>query len=323
MTAFAITNHENLRYWTISAGIVVLMHGAIAAAVLSWRNATAPMERPGPVVIDLAPIPAAPPADQGTVPPAAASVPSLAQSNQPFERVEENKERTAARSEQKAGPFEEAPSASAPVTLAPPEEPQTRAATGGAVPGAASSYQNEPIDTRIGEPRRFKNPARASDWKKAITDHPSSAAGPSRNFGARLAARGPAAPGDATGGSARNSVGVLTQDISGVASSKAISGAEGAKNALGIAATTGNNAVASNPGIATNAIGLAVPLRVSSPKTNSRQHGSVGLLAFGEATPNGVINGTAMVRPASATAAIGGPAKNVGGVINGTMIRPR
>jgi len=36
-----------------------------------------------------------------------------------------------------------------------------------------------------------------------------------------------------------------------------------------------------------------------------------------------VINGTAMVRPASATAAIGGPAKNVGGVINGTTIRPR
>ena len=51
--------------------------------------------------------------------------------------------------------------------------------------------------------------------------------------------------------------------------------------------------------------------------------GSVGLLASSDATPNGVINGTAMVRPASATAAIGGPAKNVGGVINGTTIRPK
>lgn len=322
MTAFATTNHENLRYWTISAGIVVLMHAAISAAVLSWRNATAPAERPGPVVIELAPMPAAPPAEQAILPPAAAPVPSLAAPSQPLERVEQNNERTAARGEQKAGPFEETPSASAPVTLSPPEEPQTRAATVGAVPGA-SSYQNEPIDTRIGEPRHFKNPARASDWKKAITGHPSSAAGPSRNFGARLAARGPAASGDATGGSARNAVGMLTQDISGVASSKAISGAEGAKNAVGIAATTGNNAVASNPGTATNAIGLAVPLRASSPKTNSRQHGSVGLLASGDATPNGVINGTAMVRPASGTAAIGGPAKNVGGVINGTTIRPR
>jgi len=115
---------------------------------------------------------------------------------------------------------------------------------------------------------------------------------------------------------------MLTQDISGVGSSKPINGAEAVKNAVGIAATTGNNAIGSNPGTATNAIGLAVPLRASLPKTNSR-HGSVGLLASSDATPNGVINGTAMVRPASATAAIGGPAKNVGGVINGTTIRPR
>jgi len=206
--------------------------------------------------------------------------------------------------------------------LAPPEKPQPRAATGGAAPGAGSSYQNEPIDTRIGEPRRFKNATRASDWKKAITGHPSSAAGPSRNFGARLAARGPAASGDVTGSPARSSVGMLTQDISGVGSSKPINGAEAVKNAVGIAATTGNNAIGSNPGTATNAIGLAVPLRASLPKTNSR-HGSVGLLASSDATPNGVINGTAMVRPASATAAIGGPAKNVGGVINGTTLRPR
>ncbi|TMJ99354.1 MAG: hypothetical protein E6G77_13100 [Alphaproteobacteria bacterium] len=86
MTAFAITNQPNLRHWTISAGIVVLVHGAIAAAVLSWRNATAPMGRPGPVVIELAPMPAAPPADQATVPPATAPVPFLAQPNQPLER---------------------------------------------------------------------------------------------------------------------------------------------------------------------------------------------------------------------------------------------
>src|SRR5258706_181824 len=84
MTAFATTNHENLRYWTISAGIVVLMHAAIAAAVLSWRNATAPAERPGPVVIELAPMPAAPPAEQAILPPAAAPVPSLAAPSQPL-----------------------------------------------------------------------------------------------------------------------------------------------------------------------------------------------------------------------------------------------
>src|SRR5262245_47994779 len=158
MTAFATTNQANLRYWTLSAGIVLLVHGAIATAVLSWRNATAPAWRPGPVVIDLAPMPAAPPVEQTTLPPAVAPVPSLAQPNQPLERVEQNNERTAARGEEKAGPFEEAPQVSAPVTLAPPVEP----ATGGAAPAGASPYQGEPIDTRIGEPsrQRFKNAAK-------------------------------------------------------------------------------------------------------------------------------------------------------------------
>src|SRR5258708_5260587 len=119
MTAFVITNNANLRHWTISAGIVVLVHGAIAAAVLSWRNATAPAERPGPVVIELAPMPAAPPVEQAILPPAAAPVPSLAAPSQPLERVEQNKERTAARGEQKAGPFAETPPRSGPVTLPP------------------------------------------------------------------------------------------------------------------------------------------------------------------------------------------------------------
>src|SRR5258708_14104040 len=120
MTAFATTNHENLRDWAISAGVVVLMHAAIAAAVLSWRNATAPAERPGPVVIELAPMPAAPPAEQAILPPAAAPVPSLAAPSQPLERAEQNNERTAARGEQTTSPFEAAPSASPPGTVAPP-----------------------------------------------------------------------------------------------------------------------------------------------------------------------------------------------------------
>src|SRR5262249_57644497 len=177
---------------------------------------------------------------------------------QPVERVEQNNERTAARGEEKAGPFEEAPQVSAPVTLAPPVEPQPRAATGAAAPAGASPYQGEPIDTRIGEPsrQRFKNAAKGSDWKKAIT-LPS----PSKNFHSRLAARGPAAPNDAAGGLARNSIGMLPQDVSGVASSKPANGAEGVKNAAGIAITSSDNAMARNAGAATNATGISGPLR--------------------------------------------------------------
>jgi hypothetical protein len=320
MTAFATTNQANLRYWTLSAGIVLLVHGAIATAVLSWRNATAPAQRPGPLLIDLAPMPATPPLEQTSLPPPAAPVPSLAQPNQPLESVEQNNERSAARGEEKAGPFEEAPRVSAPVTLAPPEEPQTRAATGGAAPAGASPYQAEPIDTRIGEPsrQRFKNAAKGSDWKKAIT-----LSSPSKNFDARLAARGPAASSDVAGSLARNSIGMLTQDVSGVASGKPANGAEGFKNAVGIA-TGSDSMTARNAGPATNAIGMSVPLRTRVLRPNVAPHNGIGLLTSGDTTAgHAVINGTGMVRPAFATAVIGGPAKNVGGVINGTTIRPR
>src|SRR5262249_12483627 len=155
---------------------------------------------------------------------------------------------------------------------------------------------------RIGEPSRFKNAAKANNWKKAITGHPSRAAGPSRNFGARLAARGPAASSDVGGGLARNSIGMLTQDISSAAAN-AVNGAEGMKNAVGIDAKSSNNTMAGNAGTTTNAIGLAVPLRTNVPKTNSGQHSDI---ASSETTANAVINGTAMVRPAFATTTIGG-----------------
>src|SRR5262249_57677212 len=68
MTAFATTNQANLRYWTLSAGIVLLVHGAIATAVLSWRNATAPAGRPRPGGIQPSPMPPPPP-PQPTPPP--------------------------------------------------------------------------------------------------------------------------------------------------------------------------------------------------------------------------------------------------------------
>jgi hypothetical protein len=320
MTAFAATNQANLRYWTISAGIALLMHGAIATAVLSWRNAAAPAQRPGPLLIDLAPMFAAPPVEQTGRPPPAAPVPSLAEPNQPLERLEQNNERTAARGEEKVGPLEDAPRVSAPVTLGPAEEPQTRAATGGPAPAGASPYQGEPIDTRIGEPsrQRFKDAAKGSDWKKAIT-----LASPSNHFHSHLAARGPAVPSDAAGGLPRNSIGMLTQDISGVASTKPANGAEGVKNAVGIA--TGSDSVtARNAGTATNALGMSVPLRTRVLRPNMAPHNGIGLLTSGDTTAgHAVINGTGMVRPAFATAVIGGPAKNVGGIINGTTIRPR
>ena len=334
MRAFATTNPATLRRWAISAMVVVLVHGAIVTAVVTWRKVTVPAEPLGPVVIELAPMPAAPTTEQAALPPAAEKVPSVSSPDKPLGNVEEKaEEKTASRGEEKTAPsqFEAAPQVTPPVTLAPSDSTdqreggQTRAATGGGIPGAAPSQQGElaPLDTRIGEsPRlRFKNAGKASDWKKAIIGHPSKMASPLKNFGGRQAGRAPGAPSDAAGGWARNSIGMLTPNSAGAA--KGLNGADGVKNALGISAG-GDNGIARNAATATNALGITVPIRTRLPRTNIGQHGSGGMLASSATTtPGAVINGTGMIRPTSAGAVIGGPAKNAAGGINGTTIRPR
>jgi len=117
---------------------------------------------------------------------------------------------------------------------------------------------------------------------------------------------------------------MLTQDVASAASAKGLKTAAGVKNAVGIAPTSSDQEMARSAGTATNAIGITVPIRTRSPKTNMGQHKSVVMLASSATmAPNGTINGTNMVRPGSGTAMIGGPAKTISGVINGTGIRPK
>lgn len=123
---------------------------------------------------------------------------------------------------------------------------------------------------------------------------------------------------------ARNSIGTLTQDIVGEASAKASNAAAGMKNAIGIAPMNSNQEMATSAGTTRNAIGITVPNRTNFSKTNMQQHKSTGMLASSSTmTPNATINGTSMVRPGSRPAMIGGPAKTISGVINGTGIRPK
>ena len=319
MTAFAITDHANLRRWAISGAVVVLVHGAIAAAVVTWRNIIVPWQPPGPVVIDLAPAPAAP-AEQAALAPAPAQVPSTVSADKPLDKVEE---RTAARSEEKPSQFEQSPGAPAPLTLTPPgstERENGAAASGGVMHQAAPTREGaaNPIDTRIGEQPRSKKTGKANDWTKTIMGRPSSTGRPMRNFAGRHPDLG------AAGSWARNSIGMLTQDVAGATSAKGLNGAAGVKNAVGIAPTSSNQEMARSAGTATNAIGITVPIRTHSPNANMGQHKSIVMLASGTTmTPNATINGTSMVRPGSGTAMIGGPAKTISGVINGTGIRPK
>jgi hypothetical protein len=318
MTAFATTDHANLRRWAISGAVVVLVHGAIAAAVVTWRNIIVPWQPPGPVVIELAPAPTAP-AEQAALAPAPAQVPPTVSADKPPDKVEE---KTAARAEEKAEPsqFEQSPGAAAPLTLAPPEstERENGAAASGVMHHAAPAGEGaaNPIDTRIGD--RSRKVGKANDWTKTIMGRPSSKGRPMRNFAGRHPDLG------AAGSWARNSIGMLTQDVAGVANAKGLNTAAGVKNAVGIAPMSSDQEMARSAGTATNAIGITVPIRTNLPKTNMGQHKSIVMLASSATmAPNATINGTSMVRPGSRTAMIGGPAKTIPGVINGTGIRPK
>jgi hypothetical protein len=324
MMALATTNPAILRRWAISAAVVVLVHSAIVAAVVTWRKATVPAEPPGPIVIELAPMPAAPTTQQAALPPAPEQVPPTASTDKTPEKVEQKpREKTAARGEEKAerSQFEDSPRVTAPVTLAPPESPEganradTKAMPGGETGGAVQAGGGvNPIDTRIGEqPRlRFKKPAKANDWTRAIMGRPS------KNFAGRQQPRG---PGTASG-MARNAIGMLVQDPAGAMGSKGSTTPNGAKNAVRVTAMNTVGGAAAVNGTATSAVGVSVPIRTRLPRANIGQRG-VGSLASSATSPNASINGTSMVRPASGAAVIGGPAKNVAGAINGTAMRPR
>jgi hypothetical protein len=325
MMAFATTNPATLRRWAISAVVVVLVHGAIVAAVVTWRKATVPAEPPGPIVIELAPMPAAPATQQAALPPAPEQVPSTMSPDKTPEKVEQKAEaKTAARGEEKAEPrqFGESGRVTAPVTLAPPESPEgahradTKAMPGGETGGAVQAGGGgvNPIDTRIGEqPRlRFKKSAKANDWTRAIMGRPT------KNFAAR---QQPLGPGTASG-MARNAIGMLVQDPVAAMGSKGSTAPNGANNAVRVTAMNTVGGTAAVNGTATNAIGVSVPIRTRLPRTNIGQRG-VGSLASNATSPNASINGTSMVRPASGTIVLGGPAKNAAGLINGTGMRPR
>ena len=303
MMTFATTNPATLRRWAISAVVVVLVHSTIVTAVVTWREATVPAEAPGPIVIELAPMPAAPTRQQAALPPAPEQVPPTASTDKTPEKVEQKpQEKTAARGEEKAGPsqFEDSPPA----------------VPGGEASGAVQAGGGgvNPIDTRIGEqPRlRFKKGAKANDWTKAIMGRPS------KSFAGR---QQPLGPGTASG-MARNAIGMLVQEPAGAMGIQGSTAANATKNAVGATAMNTVGGTAAVNGTATNAIGVNVPIRTRAPRTNIGQRG-INPLASNATSSNASINGTSMIRPASATAVIGGPAKNVAGAINGTAMRPR
>src|SRR5258708_1033394 len=270
MRAFATTNPVTVRRWEMRAVVVVLVHGAIVTAVVTWRKVTVPAEPLGPVVIELAPMPAAPITQQAALPPAPEQVPSSASPDKTPEKVEQKaEEKTAARGEEKAEPsqFEESPRVTAPVTLAPPESAEggnrgdTKAGPSGQAGGEVQpGGGGEPHDTRIGEqPRKsFKKAAKANDWTKAIMGHPS------KNFAGR---QQPLGPGTASG-MARNAIGMLVQDPAGAMGTKGSTAADAAKIAVGGTAMKTPGGAAGGNGTPPKAHGARLPVPTAVPRRN-------------------------------------------------------
>ena len=66
------SSHEDLadlRRWVISGALVILAHGGIAAAMVSWHEPVESAEHAGGILVEFAPLPAAPPAPLTELPP--------------------------------------------------------------------------------------------------------------------------------------------------------------------------------------------------------------------------------------------------------------
>jgi periplasmic protein TonB len=120
----------DLRRWVMCGAIVVLAHGAIAAATVTWRDEIEPAEPAAAIVIEFAPMPVAPAAAQTEIPPGPEQVMSDASPNKPVESLEEKEkveEKVASKSVEEPPPeVKPAPNPEVAVEPRPQEVPTPR-----------------------------------------------------------------------------------------------------------------------------------------------------------------------------------------------------
>lgn len=87
--ALGAEDFTDLRRWAISAAIVVLAHGAIAAGMVPWREEIEPAEPAAAIVVEFAPVPVAPAAPPTDIAPGPEQVMSEASPERPVEHVED------------------------------------------------------------------------------------------------------------------------------------------------------------------------------------------------------------------------------------------
>jgi protein TonB len=145
MIGFTAEDLVDLRRWAICGAIVVLTHGGIAAAMVSWRDSDEAAEPAAAIVIEFAPVPVAPAMPQMEIPPGPEQVMSDASPNKPTESLEEKieekiEQKVEAKLEQKveekvdSKPVEEPPPEVAPapdpeVAVQPPQPQEVKQET--------------------------------------------------------------------------------------------------------------------------------------------------------------------------------------------------
>jgi len=89
MIGFTADDLVDLRRWAICGAIVVLTHGGIAAAMVTWHDPDEAAEPAAAIVLEFVPVPVAPAMPQMEIPPGPEQVMSDASPNKPTESLEE------------------------------------------------------------------------------------------------------------------------------------------------------------------------------------------------------------------------------------------
>jgi protein TonB len=123
MIALAAQDVADLRRWFISGAIVVLAHGALAAAI-AWRQESEPAEPAGAIVIEFAPVPVAPANQETDIPPGPEQIMADASPDKPTEAVKEKVEDPQEKREEEERPPELKPASNPEIPIVPPKEVQ-------------------------------------------------------------------------------------------------------------------------------------------------------------------------------------------------------
>jgi len=339
--AFINEDRATLDRWAISIAVALVLHGTIAAAVLTWHSVIVPERQAAPFLIDLLPLPAAPAAEQSqperpqSVSQSAAAAAGSAQTPPPAsERVITNApELTAPRT----------PARSADDGAANGAESRIDSGGGGAAAHAGSNGTPDsavdanplpsggmnamPLDTSItvmpGLYGKKAGGGMAQKKKQTVIFRPLKR--PALQSGQSEHAHN-LSPATANAVTRTNAVGAHVQDRVRAAFARAGSHGE-IKNAIGGAAAPGPGGVNTNAaeGVAVNSVGVTVHVHPGIPGTNTAEPktGPVEPVASAGTMNHSVVNGHDMIRPGSAAGAIGGPAKNTTGVLSGSMFHLR